>query len=124
VPGRPRVLLADDHGGVVTILSRILSVECEIVGTIADGGEVAAAAARLEPVVSVVDVNLRNVNGLVACREITRNNPRAKVIMITAMVDDAIRDAALAAGAFRFVHKSAASDDLVAAIKQAWTEMG
>jgi DNA-binding NarL/FixJ family response regulator len=122
VPSRPRVLLADDHVGVLKALSRVLSAECDVVETIGDGSEVPAAAARLHPVVSVVDVNLPNINGLDACREITRNNPGAKVIMITAMVDDAIRSAAMAAGAFGFVHKSAAPDDLIAAIKQAWIE--
>jgi DNA-binding NarL/FixJ family response regulator len=122
VPGRPRVLLADDHAGVIKVLRRILADECDLVGTVGDGSEVADAAARLHPVVSVVDVNLPNVNGLDACREITRVNPQAKVIMITAMVDEAIKDAALAAGAIAFVHKSAAPDDLIAAIKQAWRE--
>ena len=103
-------------------MTRVLSAECDVVGTVADGSEVAPAAARLHPVVSVVDVNLPHVNGLDACREITRNNSSAKVIMITAMADDAIRDAALAAGAFAFVHKSAAPDDLIAAIARAWSE--
>jgi DNA-binding NarL/FixJ family response regulator len=122
VRSRPRVLLADDHVGVLKAFSRVLSAECDVVETVGDGSVVAAAAARLHPVVSVVDVNLPNVNGLDACREITRNNPRAKVIIITAMVDDAIKNAAMAAGAFGFVHKSAAADDLIAAIKQAWSE--
>jgi DNA-binding NarL/FixJ family response regulator len=122
VPGRPRVLLADDHLGVIKVLSRILSAECDVVGTVANGSDVASAAEKHHPVVSVVDVNLPNVNGLDACREITRNNPRAKVIMITAMADDAIKEAALAAGAFGFLHKSAAPDDLIAAIKEAWMQ--
>ena len=88
MPTRPRVLLADDHAGIVRALERMLSLECDVVGVVADGSEVAEAAARLQPVVTVVDLNLPNVSGLEACRRILRTNPRAKVILITGMVDD------------------------------------
>ena len=121
MPTRPRVLLVDDHPGIVQALSRVLSTECDVVGVIADGREVADAAARLQPVVIVVDLNLPNVSGLDVCRQITQNNPRVKVIVISAMTDDAIRDEALAAGASGFFDKSAANE-LVVAIRRIWTE--
>jgi DNA-binding NarL/FixJ family response regulator len=123
VPTRPRVLLADDNPGVVKALGRMLSFECDVIGVVADGREVADAVARLQPVVAVVDLNLPNVSGLEVCRQITEANPRAKVIMITAMVDTGIREAAMTAGASRFVEKSAAGDELIVAIKQVWTDL-
>ena len=119
---RPRVLLADDHAGIVNMLERLLAPECDVVGVVADGGEVATAAARLEPVVVVVDLNLPTINGLEACRHITRTNPRAKVIVITCMIDDAVQEEALAAGASAFFHKAAAGTELVATIRRVWTE--
>ncbi len=119
---RPRVLLADDHPGVVRALSRLLSFECDVVGTVDDGNEVATAAARLQPVVVVLDINLPNVNGLDACREIRKNNPRARVIVVSAMLDDAITKAAESAGASRFFDKSSMGEELLLAIKQAWGE--
>jgi DNA-binding NarL/FixJ family response regulator len=123
VPTRPRVLLADDHPGIVKALGRMLSFECDVVGVVADGRDVADAAARLQPVVAVVDLNLPNVSGLDVCRQITRANPRSKVIMITGLVDDALKEEALRAGASYFFQKAAAAgDDLVVAIKQAWSE--
>ena len=118
---RPRVLLVDDHPGIVQALSRVLAPVCDVVGTMADGREVPDAAARLDPVVVVLDLNLPNVSGLDVCRQVTRNNPLAKVIVITAMADDAVRDEALAAGASGFVHKSAAND-LIATIQRVWVE--
>jgi len=121
VPTRPRVLLVDDHPGVVQALGCMLSPTCDVVGGIADGRQVADAAARLQPVVIVVDLNLPDFSGLDVCRLITQNNPRVKVIVITAMTDDAIRDEALAAGASGFFHKSAA-DELIMAIGRIWTE--
>jgi DNA-binding NarL/FixJ family response regulator len=121
VPTRPRVLLVDDHPGIVQALGRVLSPTCDVVGVIADGREVADAAARLEPVVIVLDLNLPNVSGLEVCRQITQNNPRMKIVVITAMADDATRDEALAAGASGFFHKSAAND-LIVAIRRLWAE--
>ena len=121
MPTRPRVLLVDDHPGIVQALSRVLSRVCDVVGVIADGREVVDAAARLQPVVLVVDLNLPNVNGLQICRQMTQTDPRAKIVVISAMADDAIRDEALAAGASGFLHKSAV-DELIVAITRIWTE--
>jgi DNA-binding NarL/FixJ family response regulator len=121
VPTRPRVLLVEDHPGVGQALAGALSAGCDVVGVIADGRAVADAAARLVPVVIVVDLNLPNVTGLDVCRHVTQNNPRVKVIVITAMTDDTLREEALAAGAAGFFDKSAV-DELIAAISRIWTE--
>jgi DNA-binding NarL/FixJ family response regulator len=122
VPTRPRVLLVDDHPGIVKTLGRVLSSECDVVGVLTDGREVADAATWLQPVVIVVDLNLPNVTGLDVCRQITRSNLRVKVILISAMTDDAYRDESVAAGASGFFHKSA-GDELIAAIGRIWTEL-
>ena len=121
MPTRPRVLLVDDHPGIVEALGRVLAPECDVVGVIADGREAADAAARLQPAVIVVDMNLPHVDGLEVCRRIMRHNPRVKIIVITAMGDDTARDEALAAGASGFFLKSAAND-LVVAIRRMWNE--
>jgi DNA-binding NarL/FixJ family response regulator len=121
VPTRPRVLLVDDHPGIVEALGRMLSPGCDVVGAVADGHKVADAAARLQPVVIVMDLNLPDISGLDVCRHITQDNPLVKVIVISAMTDAAIRDEALAAGASGFFHKSAVKE-LIAAITRVWTE--
>ena len=99
----------------------MLSTECDVVGALGDGTAVADAAARLQPDVIVVDLHLPDISGLDVCRHITRQHPRMKVIVISAMIDDGIREEALAAGASGFFLKSAASE-LVAAIRRIWTE--
>ena len=121
VSTRPRVMLVDDHPGFAKALCRVLSFECDVVGVIADGREVAEATARLQPAVILVDLNLSNISGIDVCRQIAQSNPDVKTIVITAMTDDAIRDEALAAGASGFFHKSAA-DELIMAIGRIWTE--
>jgi two-component system invasion response regulator UvrY len=107
---------------MVKALERVLALVCDVVGVVADGSEVAAAAARLQPVVIVVDLNLPNVSGLEACRRILQTNPRAKVILITGMIDETIRAEALAAGASGFVPKLAVGNELIVAIRRAWAD--
>ena len=120
---RPRVLLADDYPDMVKAVSRLLALDCEIVGTVADGSVLLEAAQRLQPDVIVLDVNLPNVQSLEACREIRRVNPATKVIMFTAMDDPVISQAFFEAGASAFVPKVAAGD-LLSAIKRLCIDEG
>src|SRR6476469_286071 len=83
-PRRPRVLIADDYPDMVKAVSRLLALDCEVVGSVAEGSALLEAAQRLQPDVIVLDVNLPNIHSLEACREITRANPAMKVIMFTA----------------------------------------
>ena len=70
------------------------------------------------PDVVVVDLNLPNVNGLEACRQITQVNPEMKVIVFTAMDDPYLRQRALKVGAAAFVCKVAGDCDLLATINR------
>ena len=116
---RPRVLLADDFPDLVTAIRQLLAPECEVVGSVDDGGALLEAAERLQPDVIVLDVNMPTVSGLEACRQVTRAHPRVKVILLTAGGDSVIMGAALAAGAFAFIEKQAIANDLMSAIKSA-----
>jgi DNA-binding NarL/FixJ family response regulator len=121
-PGaRPRVLIADDHEDVLKAVSRLLAFDCDIVALLADGREVMEAVARLQPDVVLLDVNLRNVDGLTLCRELLRQQTGTKVIMFTAVDDPEIRSQSYEAGASAFVHKMV-SEDLLAAIERVWAE--
>ena len=120
---RPRVLLADDYPDIVKAVSRLLARDCEIVGTVSDGGALLEAARRLQPDVIVLDVHLPNVFSLEACREITRLNPPTKVIMFTATSDPAASQAFLEAGASAFVSKTGPGD-LLSTIKRLCIDRG
>ena len=117
VSSRPRVLLADDYADIVKAVSRLLEPDCEIVGSLAEGSALLETAQRLQPDVVVLDVHLPNVHTLEACREMTRVNPKLKVIMFTAMAEPTVGQAFIEAGASAFVSKLA-SGDLLATIKR------
>ena len=113
---RPRILVADDHPDMVKAICRLLALDCDVVGTVADGGEVLEAVQRLQPDVTVVDLNLPTVSGFEACRRIRQANPKAKVIVFTAMNDPSLRARAFELGASAFVCKVATDGDLLAAV--------
>ena len=116
LPKRPRVLIAEDHPGVAKAVCRMLSLECDVVGTVADGSAVLEAARRLQPDVIVVDLNLPQVHGLEVCRQITQVNPQARVIVFSAMNDPDVKQRSVEVGASAFVCKG--TGDLLSTIKR------
>ena len=121
---RPRVLVADDHADLVKAICRLLAMECDVVGSVADGSAVLEAALRLRPDVIVVDLNLPNVNGLEACRQIRQAHPEMKVIVFTAMNDPDVRKRSLEVGASAFVFKMAGNGDLLSTVKRLHADSG
>jgi CheY-like chemotaxis protein len=114
-----RVLVVDDHPGVVRAVSRLLERTHNIVGSVSDGGEVLEAVQRLRPDVIVLDLNLPNVDGLSLCRQITQGSPKMRVVVFTAAHDPEVRRRAFEAGASAFVHKLGPGEDLWLAVQGA-----
>ena len=111
---RLRVLLADDYPGIVDAVTRLLALDCDVVGSVSDGSALMEAAQRYQPDVIVLDLNLPNVDGLEACRHITTLHPAIKVIMFTVESDPVVRQLAFDVGASAFVSKLAVNDLLLA----------
>jgi DNA-binding NarL/FixJ family response regulator len=113
---RPRVLLADDYVGLLTAWRRLLEPSCEIIGCVRDGRALLDATTALTPEIVVADLSMPEVNGIDACRQIKREHPETKVILVTAGGDEYVARAAFRAGASGFVLKHSA-DDLLTAIQ-------
>ena len=115
---RLRVLIVDDHPGLVRALTRLLAFDYDIVGSVADASGLLEVARQLEPDVIVLDVNLPKGDGLEACRLLTQVNPKIKVIVFTAGNDPDIKQRTFEAGASAFVDKLAPDEALLSAIKR------
>jgi DNA-binding NarL/FixJ family response regulator len=113
---RPRVLLADDHPGMMTALVNLIEPAYEIVGRITDGAQVIEAVARLRPDVLVVDVNMPGLNGIEVCRRTVQAFPTVAVIVLSADSDAALASAAREAGSSAFIAKLSAAEELPAAL--------
>jgi DNA-binding NarL/FixJ family response regulator len=113
-----RIVVADDHSVVREGLRALLSaVEgYQLVGTAATGAEAVKAAVTLRPDVLVMDIQMPDLTGIEAAREIRRVAPTVAVLMLTMFDDDESVFAAMRAGALGYVLKGAAPESMIRAI--------
>jgi len=120
-----RVLLVEDNEVYRSTLELLLDGRdgIEIVGSVADGRDAAAAAERLDPGVVLMDFRLPGLDGAGATAAVRAAAPNAAVLCLTAEATDADCRAVLEAGAVGLIEKGRSIDDLVQAIHSA-TERG
>jgi DNA-binding NarL/FixJ family response regulator len=115
-----RVLLADDQAMVRAGFRLILSSEPDVtvVGEAADGIEAVAAARRLRPDVTLMDVRMPRMDGITATHRLLADEPvPTRVVVLTTFdVDSHVYDA-LRAGASGFLLKNAPPEEMVLAIR-------
>jgi DNA-binding NarL/FixJ family response regulator len=112
-----RLLLADDHAMMRDGLRSILSDEgFEVVGEASDGREAVKLCQSLGADVAILDISMPLLNGVDAAREILKDSPKTKIIILTMHTDDRYVLASLRAGVAGFVLKSKAASSLVQAI--------
>jgi two-component system NarL family response regulator len=116
-----RVLLVDDHElmrqGLRSILDREEHVE--VVGEAASGRAAVELARTLAPDVVVMDVAMKDLNGIEATRQIRAECPGVKVLALSSHSDSRYVSAILDAGACGYVLKANAYDDLRRALEAA-----
>jgi DNA-binding NarL/FixJ family response regulator len=110
------VLLADRHPGLVEGLRGLLETAFGTVVMVADKVSLQDVAFRLRPDVAVVDVSLVRDGGLGWLMEMRARCPGLKVIALSVHDEDAVRLAALKAGADEFVLKRAIGTELLPAV--------
>ena len=115
------LLLADDHTVVRQGLKSFLSGEpgLKVIGEAADGRAAVRLARTLKPDVILLDIAMPVLDGLEATREICRENPNARVIILSSYSDDEYVEQLTDAGAIGYLIKQTATKDLVAAIHEA-----
>jgi DNA-binding NarL/FixJ family response regulator len=120
-----RVLLVEDNEVYRSTLELLLDGRdgIQIVGSVADGRDAAAAAERLDPDVVLMDFRLPGLDGAQATAAVREGTPNTAILCLTAEATDADREAVLAAGAVGLIEKGSSIDDLVKAVHAA-TEQG
>lgn len=114
-----RILVADDHEivrhGLVSLIESHPGWEvCDE----ADNGRMAVDKVKeLKPDVAILDIGMPILNGLEATRQILRDNPQVKVLILTITDTGPTIRAALDAGARGFLLKSDVAGDVVAAVQ-------
>src|SRR5688572_33272306 len=84
-----RVILADDHLVVRAGLKALLSTskDIEVVGEASNGRDAVALVDRLSPHVAVLDLDMPQMDGLTANKEIVGKNVATRVLFLNMLTD-------------------------------------
>ncbi|MBS2969125.1 response regulator transcription factor [Metabacillus sp. KIGAM252] len=115
-----RVLFADDHEMVRIGVSSYLNAQSdiEIVGEAEDGLQAYELALKLKPDIILMDLVMKEMDGIEATRKIIGDWPEAKVIIVTSFLDDEKVYPALQAGAASYMLKTSKASEIARAIRE------
>ena len=118
---KKKIVLADDHAivrnGVRAVLEN-LGKDMEVIAEISNGKDLVDFAQNNKADVYVVDISMPILNGIEAVDRIVKQDPEAKVVMLS-MYDDRVSvEKSLKAGAKGFIVKVSTADEIVDAIEE------
>ena len=113
------LLLAEDHTIVRQGLQALLkqSDHIEVIGQAEDGQEAVRKTDELKPAVVLMDISMPILNGIEATRQIKKQHPGTKVLILSMHPNEEYIYAALNAGASGYILKQDAHLDLMTAIE-------
>lgn len=117
LPGRTRVVIAEDEAIIRMDLREILAEEgYDVVGECGSGEEAIELVRLLEPDVAILDVKMPGLDGISAARRLTDERACA-VVLLTAFSQRELIEEARDAGVMAYVVKPFEPSDLVPAIE-------
>ncbi|MFB5677149.1 response regulator [Paenibacillus terreus] len=116
-----KVLLVDDHEMVRIGLAAVLGTEdgIEVVGEAGSGEEGIRLAAEYQPDVILMDLVMDGMDGIEATRQVLKQQPQCKVIVLTSYLDDEKMYPVIEAGAFSYLLKTSRAAEIADAIRAA-----
>ncbi len=113
-----RILLADDHKilreGLVALLEK--QPDLKILGEAEDGRTAVRMVMQMRPDVVIMDINMPDLNGVEATRQIIKELPGVKVIALSVHSNNYLVKGMLQAGASGYLLKYSSSKELINAI--------
>lgn len=114
-----KVLIVDDAAFMRMMIKEILSKNgYSIVGEASDGAQAVEKYKELGPDLVTMDITMPEMDGISALKEIKKMDPNARVIMCSAMGQQAMVIDAIQAGAKDFIVKPFQADRVLEAIKK------
>ncbi|HZG83109.1 MAG TPA: response regulator, partial [Brevibacillus sp.] len=114
-----KVLIVDDAAFMRMMIKEILSKNgYTVVGEASDGAQAVEKYKELGPDLVTMDITMPEMDGIAALKEIKKMDPNARVIMCSAMGQQAMVIDAIQAGAKDFIVKPFQADRVLEAIKK------
>lgn len=112
------LLLIDDHSliraGVRALVADIPGYQ--VIGEASDGAQLSELTAALDPDIILLDISMKQVNGLDALEKLQRQLPRSKVLILSMHTDSGLVMRALQAGAHGYLLKDTTATELAQAL--------
>ena len=114
-----KILICDDATFMRTMLKEILTKNgYEVVGEAANGQEAIIQYKKLKPDIVTMDITMPDMNGIDATRAIRAYDSHAKIIMCSAMGQQAMVMDAIKAGARDFIVKPFQAEKVLEAVRK------
>ncbi|MCK4724280.1 MAG: response regulator transcription factor, partial [Anaerolineales bacterium] len=116
-----KVLIVDDVADTRDNIRRLLQFEndVEVVGSAETGYEGIELAKKIRPDVVVIDINMPDIDGILATELIRKSSPHTQIIILSVQGDPHYMRRAMLAGARDFLTKPPSADELTSAIRRA-----
>jgi len=120
--GMIRVLVADDHPLIRHGIRAVMDTEPDmtVVGEAGDGQAAVDLARQLNPDVILLDLVMPGKGGVEAIREIRRDNPEARILVVSGYDTDDLVFPAIEAGAVGYMLKDISPTELLAAVREVY----
>ena len=117
-----RILIADDHAIVREGLRSLIATEpgMELLGEASDGIQAVDKARALQPDVILLDMMMPREDGLGAINDIIKENPNARILVLTSFAEDEKVFPAIKAGALGYLLKDSSPQELLQAIRNVY----
>ena len=114
-----KILVVDDAAFMRMMVKEVLSKNgFEVVGEAENGAKAVEQYNALQPDLVIMDITMPEVNGIEALKTIKEGDPSAKVIMCSAMGQQAMVIEAIQSGAKDFIVKPFQADRVVEAVRK------
>jgi len=114
-----RILIVDDAAFMRMMIKDVLTKNgFEVIGEAENGAKAIEKYKELSPDLTVMDITMPEIDGIQALKEIKKIDPSAKIIMCSAMGQQAMVIEAIQAGAKDFIVKPFQADRVIEAIKK------
>ena len=113
------ILVVDDAAFMRMMIKDVLTKNgFEVIGEAENGARAIEKFKELNPELTIMDITMPEVDGIQAVKEIKKYDPNAKVIMCSAMGQQAMVIEAIQAGAKDFIVKPFQADRVIEAVKK------
>jgi DNA-binding NarL/FixJ family response regulator len=111
-----RIVVADDHEEILSVIKEVLQPEFEVVAAVRDGRDLLQAVKNFKPDIIIANINMPEMSGIEATRRIVEEDFEARIILLTMYNDRSMVEEGISAGAKGYVFKLAAGRELVPAV--------